>query len=124
MRAIVTRATGIIAFVFIVAHAADFRGGTLWQPLGGAAATDQLYATLSSTRFGVPLTAAGYIAGLMAVAFHLGYGCYAALLGLGYVRNQNAERRIARALAFAALGWFVLGLGAVVKAATGTLLPF
>ena len=87
-------------------------------------AREMFHCTLSSTRFGVPLTAAGYVAGLMAAAFYLGYVVHRALVGFGHARSEGAAKRIARAVAFAAFCWLVLGLTAVIQAATGTLLPF
>jgi succinate dehydrogenase/fumarate reductase cytochrome b subunit len=118
------RVTGLFALGFVVLHAQGFQGPAPWEPLAGSDAQNELYATLASTRFGLPLVAAGYVSGLMAVAFHLAYGCYTAALRFGLVRSPRAARLVFRAATVTALGWLALGIGTVVKAATGTLLPF
>ena len=118
------RVTGLIALVFIVLHARGFSGATPFERLGGADRSNELYATLSSTLFGLPLVAAGYVSGLLAVGFHLAYGCYTAALRFGYARSPSGARRLLQLVTLATLGWLALGIGTVVKTATGTVLPF
>jgi hypothetical protein len=69
---------------------------------------------LSSTRWGIPFIALGYIVGIAAVAFHLAYGCFAVLESRG-----RASRAAAIASVAGASLLFLLGSATVIAFAGG-----
>ena len=114
--------SGAVLFVFVIAHAWQFRVPA-WR--GELAASDYypaLCASLSTTAWGgVPIVAVGYLLGLAAAALHGAQGLYHAALRLGWV---GARRQRRWGLCCTAFGLFVFGLGAliVIDLATGSVL--
>jgi hypothetical protein len=86
---------------------------------GNIAAEDvrpELIALLSSTRFGVPLTAAGYVCGVGAASF---VGTRLALRLLA----RRKSRAFSRALVALGVLAYLLGSYAVIRDASGVILP-
>lgn len=108
------RITSLVLLVFIVAHAWELRihraafGGSI------AALHTRLSMHLSSTAAGVPWVALGYVVGIAAACFHLGYGCHAVLTATG-----RATRRTAAAALAGGTLLFVVGTATVIALSTG-----
>lgn len=119
---VVSRWSALAAAVFVLYHAQRYTF-PVW--LGDADARDagfRLLAELSSTRFGVPLSGAAYLLGLLATTAHAGIGVHRALLAEGYLQSAERRRLSARACtAFAVVG-FCTGAAAVIRVASGVLL--
>lgn len=84
------RLTSVVLLVFIVAHICEMRVGRSPSSLHTKLAMD-----LSSTKWGVPFVAFGYLAGIAAVTFHLAYGCFAVLESRGRASRRAAILSIA-----------------------------
>ena len=113
---------GGLSGAFLLYHALAFPVA-VW--LGEADARDagfRLIGLLSSTRGGVPLSAAAYLFGVLATSTHAALGVHRGLLLEGLLRNP--ARRLASARLCAALGVlsFTLGAAAVIRVASGVLL--
>lgn len=102
------RITSVVVLVFVLGHAAGLRG----------AATEALHSTLSAhlstTTWGVPVVALGYVVGLAAVSFHLAYGCWAVL-----VATDRAGRRAAAASIAGGALLFTIGTSTVIALSAG-----
>jgi succinate dehydrogenase/fumarate reductase cytochrome b subunit (b558 family) len=103
------RFTSIVLFVFVIAHTIEMR-----VDRSPAALHTKLMMDLSSTKWGVPLVAFGYLVGVAAVAFHLAYGCFAVLESRG-----RATRRAAIVSAAGGAFLFLLGSATVIAFAGG-----
>ena len=103
------RVSSVVLLVFIVAHVVEMRMGRV--PSG---IHTKLTMDLSSTKWGVPLVAFGYLLGVAAVAFHLAYGCFAVLESRG-----RASRRAAIVSIASGAILFVLGSATVISFAGG-----
>jgi succinate dehydrogenase/fumarate reductase cytochrome b subunit len=119
---LLSRWSALPAALFVLWHGHTYLLA-VW--LGDADARDagfRLVTELSSTRFGVPLSGAGYVLGLAAVCTHSALGVHRALLALGYLASAQRRRLSARACtAFGAL-CFGVGAAAVIRVASGVLL--
>ncbi len=65
------RASGMAVLVFTVLHVWEFRGQTWGGGLPVGSYSTKLVADLSSTTWGIPWIALGYLAGIAATLFHL-----------------------------------------------------
>ena len=105
-----------VVVLFTALHVAHF----VWPLLTGAFAPSdvrpELVARLSSTQHGVPLLAASYVCGVGAAAF---FGARQALRALG----ASPRRAAVRALIALGVLAYLLGSYAVIRCASGTLLP-
>lgn len=111
---VLMRVTSVVLFVFVLAHTYEMRVGRSPSSLHTKLTMD-----LSSTKWGVPLVAFGYLAGIAAVAFHLAYGCFAVLESRG-----RASRRAAIASIAGGALLFLIGSATVIAfSGGGTLLP-
>lgn len=106
------RITSVILFVFVVAHTVELRFGRSIPAIH-----TKLTMHLSSTTWGVPLVALGYLVGLAAVAFHLAYGCFAV------VESRAPRGRASRRAAIAAVAGgallFSIGAATVIAFSSG-----
>jgi succinate dehydrogenase hydrophobic anchor subunit len=119
---VVSRWSALAAGAFVLYHA---QGYALAVWLGNAEARDagfRLVAELSSTRFGVPLSGAAYLLGLLATSTHAGIGVHRALLAEGYLSSAERRRLSARACTAFAVTCFCVGAAAVIRVASGVLL--
>ncbi len=119
---LVSRVTSVLALAFLVFHA---QGYALPVWLGEAAAEDagfRLLAELSSTTWGVPVSGAVYLLGLLATVTHAGLGVHRGLLLEGRLGSPEKRRLSARACAACCVLVFWLGAAAVIRVATGVLL--
>jgi succinate dehydrogenase / fumarate reductase, cytochrome b subunit len=108
------RTTSIVLFVFILAHTYEMRFSRSPSSLHTKLTMD-----LSSTKWGVPLVAFGYLAGIAAACFHLAYGCFAVLESRG-----RASRRAAIASVAGGALLFLIGSATVIAfSGGGTLFP-
>lgn len=106
---VLMRLSSVILLVFIVAHVVEMRMGRT-----PSAIHTKLTMDLSSTKWGVPLVAFGYLLGVAAVAFHLAYGCFAVLESRGRATRRTAIVSIASGAIL-----FVLGSATVISFASG-----
>lgn len=112
---VVMRLTSVVLFLFVIAHTWEMRIGRV----PAASLHTKLTMDLSSTKWGVPLVAFGYLLGLAAVAFHLAYGCFAVLESRG-----RASRRAAILSVVAGALLFSIGSATVIAFSSGgTLFP-
>jgi succinate dehydrogenase / fumarate reductase cytochrome b subunit len=86
--ALALRVTGAVAAVFLVLHLAEVRFRRGATPLGGYEVASVLDGGLSSTLYGVPWRAAGYILAAACVSFHFAAGAW----GI-YARSSAAVDR-------------------------------
>jgi hypothetical protein len=117
-----SRVSSLLALIFLGYHARSY-GLAVW--LGEADARDagfRLLAELSSTRFGVPLVAAGYLLGLLATVTHGGLAVHRGLLAEGFLADPGRRLASARACATFGVMCFVLGAAAVIRVASGLIL--
>jgi succinate dehydrogenase/fumarate reductase cytochrome b subunit len=111
-----------LAAAFVLYHA---RGYTAAVWLGEADPRDagfRLVAELSSTRFGVPLSGAVYLLGLLATSTHAALGVHRALLAEGYLASAQRRRLSARLCTAFGVTSFATGTAAVIRVASGVLL--
>lgn len=115
-------ASGVVLLGFLSVHLLQFPVRR-WS--GQLAAVDQyaeLCATLSATRWGgVPLQAAGYLAGTCAAAYHVAQG-FRDLLSRWAGRRAATRAAIARGSAVLGMLVFCTGALIVIELATGSLL--
>lgn len=119
---LLSRVCAALAGLFLLWHARRY-ALAIW--LAEADARDagfRLLAELSSTRFGLPLAAAGYLAGLLATCTHAGIGLHRALWAAGYLSSEARRGRSASACAAFGVVSFCLGAAAVIRVASGVLL--
>jgi len=116
------RASGVLALAFVLGHLYEFRIKTAFFGMPSSAFYDTLALHLSSTTFGIPLLAIGYIFGLLATTFHFGNGLVGFCITWGLTPSKEAQKRVT----FGALGLgtllFLLGTNTVIYFATGTAL--
>lgn len=119
-RGLLLRASGCIALPFILGHSLWLRV-PLWR--GTRAPEDvaqMLAAGLSTTLYGLPLSAALHFVGLAAVTLHLGLGLGAFSEKWGLLARGPA-RRTANLFS---LALFLVGSATVFELATGSVLPY
>ncbi len=118
------RVTGMLALVFVGAHLWELRLQGFRGALGASTYSTRLEQHLSSTVWGIPLVALGYVTGIGVCVFHLANGMTSYWSRSGRATTP-AELRRARAV-FGALGgiFFLASFLVVMQLATGTrLLP-
>lgn len=113
------RVSGVVAFLFIVFHVGSTRAAAWFSGATVATYGTRLESQLSSTTWGVPWTALGYTAGLLACIFHFANGL-TSFSASG--RGPSARRRAF--LVFAGMGGllFLVAFAVVAELATGTRL--
>jgi succinate dehydrogenase/fumarate reductase cytochrome b subunit (b558 family) len=113
------RVTGLFALAFIVPHVWALRGAKLFGTMGAESFYPALTASLSTTRFGFPWTAAGYALGIAACVLHFANGLWGFFFSWGLLGSARA-RRLAGVLC-AALGFvlFTAGAATAFQLATG-----
>jgi succinate dehydrogenase/fumarate reductase cytochrome b subunit len=112
------RATGIVAFAFVLAHIEEFRAAP-GAGLGGTELGTLVAANLSSTWMGVPWKAAAYLIGSGCVTFHFAAGAWAFFAAA--TETESAARRKWTAWTAGAVGvaiWATIA-NVVVFQATG-----
>lgn len=112
------RISGLVLFVFVLAHVWELRAQRAVHGL----AHDALYSTmvlhLSSTTHGVPLMAIAYLLGVSAAVFHLSAGLWTYVVSHTPLKGQRLARAGWACAAFGLL-LFIVGSGTVVSLATG-----
>jgi succinate dehydrogenase / fumarate reductase, cytochrome b subunit len=106
---VLMRLTSVVLFVFVLAHTYEMRVGR-----APSALHTKLTMDLSSTKWGVPFVAFGYLLAIAAVAFHLAYGCFAVLESRGRATRQAATLSIAGGALL-----FLIGSAAVISFSSG-----
>ncbi len=120
------RATGLIAFVFIVWHVFHLHGWfhTEWwlenvaRPLNGANFKPYNAASTLGLAMGSLLIQACYAIGILACVFHLANGIWTMGITWGAWTSPAAQRRALRACAVFGVLLAAVGLGALVGAST------
>jgi succinate dehydrogenase / fumarate reductase cytochrome b subunit len=113
------RVSGVIVLVFVVAHVLEFRGTTWSRGLQVASYSTTLAAHLSSTTFGVPLVALGYLVGLGACFFHLVNGMTSFCTTFGYTPTPATQRHARRFFRVAGALFYVISAVLIIQVATG-----
>lgn len=108
-------ASGVVAFVFIASYVARFRFATWFGGLEVGGYSTRLEADLSSTTFGAPLLAVGYLLGVAACAVHFVLGSVASAR-----RHGRSDPRVLRVSAALGALFFVVSAAVVLSLATGT----
>ncbi len=86
------RLTGAAAGLFLIEHFVRFRLPILRGEEYPSDAVQRLAAELSSTRGGVPLVGVAELFGVLAVAYHLGYGLYRVAVRRAGTNGPRAAR--------------------------------
>lgn len=113
------RLTGIVAFIFIVWHMSEY-----WIPrTTGDVSVESYYPSLcqnlSTTKFGVPLPALGYVFGIGASVFHLANGLWGFCVSWGLTVSRRAQRLSATVFGIAGVLLFAVGANTAIYFATG-----
>lgn len=122
MPRVFSRVCALLALVFLLQHTRELVGA-VW--LGESDARDLgfvLLASLSSTRWGLPLHATVYLLGLLATLAHAALGTHRGLLGEGLLPSAASRRRSANCCATLAVLLFGVGAFAVIRVASGSFL--
>jgi succinate dehydrogenase / fumarate reductase cytochrome b subunit len=75
-------------------------------------------------KFGVPLIAVGYLAGIAAICYHLANGLVNFCFSWGITTSKRASRRVAGLAGLLAIVLFAMGANLVLYFATGSRLAF
>jgi succinate dehydrogenase/fumarate reductase cytochrome b subunit (b558 family) len=103
------RATGLLAFAFILYHLWEFRIAKLLGRMGTEAFYPTLAANLSSTLRGVPVVALVYLVGITASVIHFANGLFTVAFSWGLCVSRRSQRLFFAASS--AIGLVVLGIG-------------
>lgn len=122
VHATLQRISGVVVLVFISLHVWEFRGPTWTQGLSESAYSTKLVQDLSSTRYGVPWIALGYIAGMAGSLFHLVNGMTSFCTRWGYTASKAAQGRARTIFRISGILLFGLSSAIVVQLATGSRL--
>jgi succinate dehydrogenase / fumarate reductase, cytochrome b subunit len=118
------RVSGLGVLGLVALHAAGVVLPWMTGRLGGGDVRTALIATLSTTHWGVPLEAMGYLLGLACVAVHLGQGLWAAAVSWRIVAAPRARRWFGAGCAVVAVAAFALAANTTVELATGSALTW
>lgn len=116
------RASGIAVLVFVVLHVWEFRGHTWTGGLPVGSYSTKLVEDLSSTTWGIPWIALGYLAGIAATLFHLVSGMSSFCRTWGYATSPGALRRARVVFRATGILFFLISSVLVVQLATGARL--
>ncbi len=117
------RLSGVIVFVFIAAHLWEFRAQTWFRGLPVSRYSTKLAEDLSTTAFGIPWIAIGYLVGSAATFFYISYTFESAWANWNS-RFQSASnpraRNARRAFRALAVVGFSVSSAIVLQLATGS----
>jgi len=119
----VQRATGLVAFAFIVWHLWEFRIPKLLGRMSMDAFYPTLEAHLSSTYRGFPLMAVVYLVGMAASVVHFANGLFTFSFSWGLCLTRRSQRLFAAGFGILGLIVFVLGAQTTLYFATGAQFP-
>jgi succinate dehydrogenase / fumarate reductase, cytochrome b subunit len=125
-RYLLQRATGLIAFAFILWHVFHLHGwfhGDLWlnivaRPLGGSQFRPFNAASTLGAALRNPFVQALYAIGMLSCVYHLANGLWAMGITWGVWTSPAAQRRASRVCGTFGLLLAIVGLAALVGAAT------
>jgi succinate dehydrogenase / fumarate reductase cytochrome b subunit len=120
LMAALQRASGIVVLAFVGLHLWQFRAQTWMHGLSESAYSTKLVADLSSTKYGVPWIALGYIVGMAGSLFHLVNGMTSFSTTWGFARTASTQLRVRSVFRIAGLLLFALSSAMVVQLATGS----
>jgi succinate dehydrogenase/fumarate reductase cytochrome b subunit (b558 family) len=117
---VLQRVSGVVVLVFVAAHLWEFRVQTWTSGLPVASYSTKLVSDLSTTAWGVPWIAVGYLVGIAATLFHLVNGLSSFCATWGFVEGASAARRARMVFRAGGVVFFVLASGIVVQLTTGS----
>jgi succinate dehydrogenase / fumarate reductase, cytochrome b subunit len=117
------RATGLVAFAFIVWHLAEFRIPKLLGHMSAESFYPTLETRLSSTYAGVPVLAIVYLVGIAASVVHFANGLFTFSFSWGLCVTRRSQRLFATAFGLLGVLVFILGAQTAVYFATGAQFP-
>ena len=117
------RATGLVAFAFIVWHLWEFRIAKLLGRMGLDAFYPTLAERLSSTTGGVPVAAIVYLIGIAASVAHFTNGLSTFAFGWGLCTSRRAQRTFGAVTGVLGLVVFLIGADTALFFATGARFP-
>ncbi len=113
------RATGILAFLFIIFHMYGF----WWKKLMGNMEPDRFYpelsAQMSSSWHGLPVMALVYILGIAACTFHFANGLWGFCFSWGVTISKRSQQMAAWVFGIVGAAVFFLGANTIIHFATG-----
>lgn len=116
---VLQRVSGVVVFVFVMAHLWEYR---VQKWLFGMA-PEHFYGTMeahfSSTTWGVPWLALGYLVGIAAATYHFANGLWGFAASWGLAVSRRAQARVGYASAAVGVVLFALGSVTVLSMATG-----
>lgn len=118
---VLQRVTGLVALGFVLWHLSEYRIPKLFGHLDAQAFYPMLSARLSSTSWGVPWAALGYLFGVTACSVHLANGLLGVCTSWGIVVSTRGRRIASFAAGAIGLGMIALGLATTFRFATGAL---
>ena len=116
------RFTGMLAFAFIVWHMSEYWLPRVRGQLDPAMFYPLLCKNLSTTRYGLPLNALGYVFGIAACVFHLANGLWGFCLTWGLTVTTRAQRIAATVFGVLGLLLFAVAANTAIFFATGARL--
>ncbi len=117
---VLQRITGVVVFVFVMAHLWEYRVQKWLFGMDASAFHPTLEAHLSWTWLGVPWIAIGYLLAIAAAVFHLANGLVTFCMSWGITVGRAAQRRAAFLFGGLGLGLYLLATTTVLHLATGT----
>lgn len=122
---VLQRVSGIVILAFVVGHLWEFRVQKWLFGMSTAAFYPKLEAHLSSTQWGVPWIAIGYLLGIAASVFHLANGLVTSCIAWGITIGRAGQRRAAWLFGIFGVVLFTLATLTLVRLATGsTVMPW
>jgi succinate dehydrogenase/fumarate reductase cytochrome b subunit (b558 family) len=121
---VLQRVSGVVVLLFVLGHLWEIRVQKWLFGMSVSSFYPTLEAHLSSTTFGIPWIALGYLLGIAASVFHLANGLVTFCMSWGITVGRASQRRAARLFGALGAALFVLATLTVLKLATGmNLLP-
>lgn len=117
---VLQRITGVVVFVFVMAHLWEYRVQKWLFGMDASAFHPTLEAHLSWTWLGVPWIAIGYLLAVAAAVFHLANGLVTFCMSWGITVGRPAQRRAAFLFGTLGLLLYVLSTLTILQLATGT----
>jgi succinate dehydrogenase / fumarate reductase, cytochrome b subunit len=117
---VLQRVSGVIVFVFVMAHLWEYRVQKWLFGMDASSFYGTMEAHFSSTKWGIPWVALGYVLGLAAATFHFANGLWGFAVSWGLTISRRAQARVGVASAALGIGLFLIGTMTVIAMASGS----
>jgi succinate dehydrogenase / fumarate reductase cytochrome b subunit len=122
---VLQRASAVVVLVFIAVHVLQFRVPLLLGEIDQRDVFYELCASLSSTSaFGVPWVALGYLLGLAATVYHFANGLSGFCFSWGIASGRRGLRRVQALTGLLGVLLFAVGANSIIYFSTGSRFSF